>query len=272
MIEIKDLTFGYDKKASQVFEQTNLTFEKNKVYGLLGKNGTGKTTLLHLISGLLFADSGSITIDGTDAALRSRKVLSEMLLLPDECASLRMTVARYAELYGAFYPRFSPEKFEECLSEFDIEPSLRLDGMSLGQRKKAYISFALATQVGYLLMDEPTNGLDIPSKSTLRRLLLRQTGDSQTVIISTHQAHDIEQMLDHVVIVGSGRCLFSRSVADITADYAFVERSTADGSDVVYAEPSPQGYRLVTRNNDKQDTTLDLELLFKAVVTEGLKA
>ena len=241
MIEIANLSFKYPGQTEPVFTDFSLTLEENKVYGLLGKNGTGKSTLLYLISGLLRPATGSVCVDDTDAYKRQVETLREIFLVPEEFDLPSMTLKQYVKLNAPFYPRFSREVLEECLKDFELTTDLKLQALSMGQKKKVFMSFALAANTRYLLMDEPTNGLDIPSKSQFRKVVTQNMNDERTVIISTHQVHDVESLLDHILILSQRELLLNASTAELTEKYKFEYRSVDDGSTVIYSEPSLQG-------------------------------
>lgn len=152
-----------------MFTDFSLRLEQNKVYGLLGKNGTGKSTLLYLISGLLRPAAGAVSCDSVATYKRRVETLQEIFLVPEEFDLPSMSLEKYVKLNAPFYPRFSREVLEACLKDFELTTDLKLQALSMGQKKKVFMSFALAANTRYLLMDEPTNGLDIPSKSQFRR-------------------------------------------------------------------------------------------------------
>ena len=257
MIEIANLSFKYPGQTEPVFTDFSLRLEENKVYGLLGKNGTGKSTLLYLISGLLRPATGSVCVDDTDAYERQVETLREIFLVPEEFDLPSMTLKQYVKLNAPFYPRF-------------LTTDLKLQALSMGQKKKVFMSFALAANTRYLLMDEPTNGLDIPSKSQFRKVVTQNMNDERTVIISTHQVHDVESLLDHILILSQRELLLNASTTELTEKYRFEYRSVDDGSTVIYSEPSLQGNAVMAeRQADDAETQLNLELLFNAV-TKGL--
>lgn len=200
MLEINNVTYSYPKSKS-VFDDFSLSFTEGGVYGLLGKNGTGKSTLLYLIMGLLHPQSGVVLMDGVDTRLRRPDVLADMFLLPEEYDLPAVTLDKYITLVKSFYPRFSEEILERCLATFELPRDVKLNALSMGQKKKAYLCIALATQCRLLLLDEPTNGLDIPSKSQFRKVIAGNVSDEQIIIISTHQVHDVEHLLDHVTLI-----------------------------------------------------------------------
>lgn len=273
MIKIENISYKYAGAKENVFSNLNLSFGENKIYGLLGKNGTGKSTLLYLISGLLRRDGGAISIDGTDMFKDRDKMLSEIFIVPEEFELMPVTLDAYVRMNSRFYPSFSKETLEKCLADFELTYDIDLRHLSMGQKKKVYMSFALATNTRLLLMDEPTNGLDIPSKSQFRKVMAANMSEDRTVIISTHQVHDVESLLDHVVIIDGSEVLLDAATDEICADYMFsLESPSESGEGVLYAEPSLQGNNVIRRRaNGDEETPLNLELLFNAVTKREIK-
>lgn len=213
MISIKSVTFGYTPSAC-VLDAFSLDFADGGVYGLLGKNGTGKSTLLYLITGLLRPQKGLVEIDGVEASIRKADMLADMFLVTEEYDLPAISLKNYVKALKPFYPRFSDELLEKCLREFEMDTDVNLGALSMGQKKKVYICIALAANTKYLLLDEPTNGLDIVSKSLFRKVVVAGMSEDKTVIISTHQVHDVEHLLDHVVIVDRNRVLLDRKLEE----------------------------------------------------------
>ena len=282
MIEVNNISFSYPGQKERVFDGFSLRLEENKIYGLLGKNGTGKSTLLYLIAGLLRPQAGSVCCCNTATYAtekRQAEMLEEIFLVPEEFELPAMTLKRYVELMAPFYPKFSQERLEACLRDFELTADLDLGALSMGQKKKVFMSFALATNTQLLLMDEPTNGLDIPSKSQFRKTVAQNMSDEQTIIISTHQVHDVEALLDHILMLNQRELLLNASVQEIMDKYVFEYRQFGEGcdtvaakrtDDVLYAEPTLQGNAVMARRRDGQaETQVNLELLFNAV-TKGL--
>ena len=229
MIEIKNVTFGYNKYCN-VLQDFSLQFKKGGVYGLLGKNGTGKSTLLYLMMGLLRPKQGEVRIDGVLASKRLPEMMQDIFIVPEEYDLPRISLRKYVNSLKPFYPHFSSELLVRCLSGFDMSPELDLGSLSMGQKKKVYICVALATNTQYLLMDEPTNGLDILSKSQFRKVVIEGMSEDKTIIISTHQVHDVERMLDHVCIIGPNKVLLDAPLVEtdepIDLERLFIETLT----------------------------------------------
>ena len=269
MLKINDLSFSYNGKSCKVFSDFSLSFEKGAVYGLLGKNGTGKSTLLYLITGLLHPQQGSVLYKGEEVRRRLPSTLSDMFIVPEEFELPTMTMKQYVKLNAPFYPNFSEEQLTQNLALFDFDENVRLGDLSMGQKKKAYMCFALATNTSLLVMDEPTNGLDIPSKSEFRRLIASNMTDEKTIIISTHQVRDIDSLLDHIVIIDQSRVLLNASNADICRRLLFTEQPISEPTDgALFVQPSVAGNSVILPNAYGEDSRLNLELLFKGVLAE----
>lgn len=264
-INIENVNFKYRGSRRMVLENISLELQENRICGLLGKNGVGKSTLLYLIAGLLRPKSGSVKIGPSESFKRKPEMLQELFVVPEEFSLPDTTLAEYVKMNLPFYPYFSHELLDECLSSFELDRNINLKELSMGQKKKVFISFALATGTKILLMDEPTNGLDIPSKAQFRKAVSRAMTEDRIIIISTHQVHDVEQLIDHIVIMSENGILLNKSTEEISKEYVFEYRSPNDMDDAIYAEPSLQGNLVMAPRGDKNETQINLELLFNAV-------
>lgn len=269
MIEVKNLSFSYGKRKQKVFDDFSLTLDKGSVYGLLGKNGTGKSTLLYLMTGLLRPQAGKVLYKGVDVSLRYPLTLQDMFLVPEEFALPSVSLKQYVKLNAPFYPNFSKEQLGTCLRDFDMNEDIHLGELSMGQKKKAFMCFALAANTSLLVMDEPSNGLDIPSKSQFRKVIASGMTDEKSVIISTHQVRDIDSLLDHVVIIDGTRVLLNASVKTICDRLYFAEQGMSEPTDTaLYVQPSVQGNSVIFPNTHSEETNLNLEVLFNAMLAE----
>ena len=266
MITISDLNFNYLGSSRKVYSNLSLTIKENCICGLLGKNGVGKSTLLYLISGLLTPTKGSITVNGSTPHCRKQEFLQDIFVVMEEFHLPAISLDDYININSPYYPNFSREVLEQCLADFELPAELdNLKQLSMGQRKKVYMSFALATNTRILLMDEPTNGLDIPSKAQFRRVMSRNMSEERTIIISTHQVHDVDQLLDHVIILSNDDVLMNKSTEEITNEYVFEYRNPADMDDIIYAEPTLQGNAVMAPRAGRAETPINIELLFNAL-------
>ena len=269
MIEVENLSFSYGRRKSKVLENFSMKLDKGSVYGLLGKNGTGKSTLLYLMAGLLRSQTGNVLYKGVDVKKRYPDTLQDMFLVPEEFALPNVSLKQYVKLNAPFYPNFSDELLNACLRDFDMNEDIHLGELSMGQKKKAFMCFALATNTSLLMMDEPTNGLDIPSKSQFRKVIASGMSDDKAVIISTHQVRDIDSLLDHVLIMDGTKLLLNESVSTICEKLYFAELGMNELTEgALYVQPSVQGNSVILPNEYGEDSKLNLEVLFNAILAE----
>ena len=266
MLQINQISFSYNKKAGDLFSDFSLNLEAGNVYGLLGKNGAGKSTLIYLMTGLLTPKSGEVLFDGENVRRRLPKTMSDIYLVPEEFDLPRLTIKQYVSLNSPFYPRFSMEDMQRYLDIFEMggDMDLKLHALSMGQKKKVFMSFAFATNTRVLIMDEPTNGLDIPSKSQFRKLVTTGMTDDKLMLISTHQVRDISDILDHVTIIDQSRVLLNAGFADIMNKVAF--RPLQEGDQPLFVLQSPFGPLGAVRAQEGEETKVDLEMLFNAAL------
>ncbi|PVD51764.1 ABC transporter ATP-binding protein [Terrimonas sp.] len=270
MISIKNLHFSYKRK--KIFNGLNLDLQAGYIYGLLGKNGTGKSTLLRNISGHLFPDSGSITVSGETPQKREPSFLQEVFIVAEEFFLPNITPAQLVKYNAVFYPKFNHEQFSRYMNEFEIPVDNTIQHMSYGQKKKVLISFGLACNTSLLLMDEPTNGLDIMSKSQFRKVIAGALDEKKCIIISTHQVKDLENLIDRITIIDEGKILFDQTIEQITQKLQFkISFDKEEIQQALYNEDSLKGNAIISKNVNGEDTRLDLEMLYKAIITDRTK-
>lgn len=262
MIKIQNLAFSYGK--NEVLRNISMNLEAGKIYGLLGENGVGKTTLLTLLCGLKKTQSGTISTDGRDPYKREPSLLCEQYYLPDEVAPANEKALSWGKARGKFWSSFSETKFESILKELEVNPEQKMNSMSSGQLKKTYIAFALATGARYLYLDEPTNGLDIPSKAQFRSALMKYTAEDATIVISTHQVRDLENIIDPIIILDKQAVLLNASLEQIAGKLYF-DYGTTLSPDSLYSEQLPGGFIQVRPNTEAKDSKVNIEALFNTV-------
>ncbi|MES2448114.1 MAG: ABC transporter ATP-binding protein [Bacteroidota bacterium] len=269
MIKINDLNFGYSKH-KLLFKNLSMQLSNGHIYGLLGKNGAGKSTLLKNLAGLVYAQSGTLEVLGYNPAKRQPALLQQICFIPEEFYLPSVKIDAYVKANAAFYPNFDHAYFAALLAEFDIPVGQKLINMSYGQKKKLIIAFGLATNAKLIIMDEPTNGLDIPSKAQFRKIMASALTEDRCIIISTHQVRDLDNLIDTVIMVDENSIALKASVEEITNKLCFKRVKEMDDT-IIYAEPSMAGYNAVMPNFHQEDSKLDLELLFNAVLAEKNK-
>lgn len=262
MITIKKLGFSYGDHV--VLKDISMNLEEGRIYGLLGENGVGKTTLLTLLAGLKKVEDGTLEIDGQIPFNREPSFLSNIYYLPDEVPAPRRKAIDFAIDHGQYWNNFNAQKFSEIMTVFDTDQNQRMDQMSYGQLKKTFISFALACNTKYLFMDEPTNGLDIPSKAQFRKAVSKYTSDDSTLLISTHQARDLEAIIDPIIILDRRDVLLNASIDEITQKLYF-DYSSAIDDEALYSETIPGGCIQVLKNTTGSESKVNIEALFNTV-------
>ncbi|QKZ12889.1 ATP-binding cassette domain-containing protein [Spirosoma sp. KUDC1026] len=275
MIELTNVAFSYQRK-KPIYKGLNLTLEPGSIYGLLGPNGAGKSTLLRLLAGLLYPREGTIQVGPHVPGERRPTFLENLFLVPEEFYLPPVRIRQFVRTNAPFYPRFDHQQMQRYLQEFGLTDDQKLPELSYGQKKKVLIGFGLATNTALLLMDEPTNGLDIPSKSQFRRLVAGAVDEHRTVVISTHQVRDLEALIDPVIILaekpdGGMNVALNASIDEITRQLWFslvaeLPRQQA----ILYTERAVGGYAIVAERTDtsrlaNESSRLDLERLFNAV-------
>lgn len=263
------LDFGYGRRP--LFSGLNLTLAPGNIYGLLGVNGAGKTSLLRLMTGLLFAESGNLRSLGYDPAGRAPGLLAQLFVLPEELNVPSITDRQYLAARAPFYPRFDHERFESYVAEFELPRGRKLTSLSYGQKKKFLLSFGLACRSAVLLMDEPTNGLDIPSKGQFRRIIAESMSEERLFVISTHQVRDVAALIDPIIILHQGGVLLSRTLSEIAASIR-MEHTAAppdpQAAGLLHSEPAIGGFWTVWQDDGGEGGQIDLEVLFNALISQ----
>jgi ABC-2 type transport system ATP-binding protein len=269
MVSIENLHFAY-RRRKPVFSGLNLALRPGHIYGLLGRNGMGKSTLLRSIGGFLFPHRGRIDVMGFTPGQRLPAFLQRVFLLPEDFYLPPMDLERWVGLYSAFYPAFDRELFRRAAAGFELPTDGRLDQLSYGQQKKTLICFALATKANVLLLDEPTNGLDIVSKGQFRKVMAGAVDEDRCIVISTHQIKDLENLIDRVTIIDEGKILFDQTIDAISERLLFrLSYDAEETAGALYSEDSFRGSALILPNITGEDSRPDLEMLYKAVMLRG---
>jgi ABC-2 type transport system ATP-binding protein len=262
---LKNVHFSYQKKDPPILKNVSLSLQNGRVYGLLGKNGAGKTTLLKLLCGLLQPKSGQITLNESIPFQRKPDFLQQLIYIPDEVYVPDTSAKQFVKSRQFFYPRFEQDQMSTLMDEFEIPLRSSLKKLSFGQQKKFMIAFGLACNTENILMDEPTNGLDIPSKAQFRKIAIRHMDDSRKLIISTHQVRDLDQLIDHLLILQNSRIQLDASIADLTEKLLFTRIQAEQVDQALYSEKTFHGIQGIMPNPENIPSNLDMEMLFNAI-------
>lgn len=270
MIVIKDLSFAYPRQPL-LFQDLNLSLGEGHIYGLLGKNGAGKSTLLKNMVGLAYPRQGSCLINGVNVSGRPVSVLEDVYFLAEEVFAPSLTPEQFAASTAGFYPKFSNADFYQCLKVLDVDAAAAMDKQSFGQQKKAMIAFGLATNTSLLIMDEPTNGLDIPSKVQFRKLIASVLTEERSIVISTHQVRDLDSLIDTLLILHDSEIVVNSAIEDITEKITFGVFNDTTGVEVLYEEDGMRGKNAIVKNTTGKYSKMDLELFFNAITNGNNK-
>lgn len=270
MIAFENFAFQYG--SNLVFDHVNTILKPGHICGILGRNGTGKSTLLYNIAGLLYPSSGNIRVNGFNPSLREANFLADIFMVPEEFYLPNISIPSLMKYYGAFYPRFDHRQFREHIETFEIPAGSLLRGMSYGQKKKLFIAFGIAANTSILLMDEPTNGLDILGKVQLRKIIAGAASAERTILISSHQIKDLENLIDVLLVINDREILLNEEIDSLARKLTFdISFDEVDHAEVLYAERVLTGNAIVSRNLSQEESRVDLELLYKATLADPAK-
>lgn len=270
MIHFEHVSFRYSLGQDWVLEDIGFDLKPGHIYGLLGKNGVGKSTLFRLICGLNSPNEGTVLTHDCIPFDRDPEMLGKIYLLPEDLIFPSMNCEMFGKKFGAFYPNFSMSDYLSMLDRFSVKHSKTLNGMSMGQRKKVHIAFSLACHTPLLLMDEPTNGLDIPSKIVFRKLLAEYQNPETLIIISTHQVLDLERLIDAVIILNDSRIAMNALASELLENFHFGSIPDDSSDEIIYCDDTVRGKVGITKRNPSQEVqtidSFDLETLFNAAI------
>ncbi|MCT4672449.1 MAG: ABC transporter ATP-binding protein [Prolixibacteraceae bacterium] len=272
MIKIKNLHFKYRPTAS-LFNGLDLSLKSGNIYGLLGGNGSGKSTLLKIIGGLISPHTGEVKVNNHTPFERVPSFLEDIYFIPEEMELPEIKLLQFVNCYKRFYPKFDMNQFQSNIEAFGLTQELNkgINQFSFGQKKKLIISFALATNCSLMIMDEPTNGLDIPSKRIFRQLIASSVDDNKLFIISSHQVRDLFNLMDPIIILQEGELQCNISVHELESKFNFHTYKSLDmvPKDVLFYQESLGGVQCIERfQEEKISDPIDFEFFFTAMVSE----
>jgi ABC-2 type transport system ATP-binding protein len=265
MLEIKNLSFGYRRK-SLILKDITLSLQDGHIYGLLGKNGAGKSTLLKNMVGLAVPVQGACMFNGNNVAGRPVQVLEDIFFIAEELFVPSLTPAQFVANTASFYPKFNQVDFYQYLKVLDVDLNAVMSKQSYGQQKKAMIAFGLAANTDLLIMDEPTNGLDIPSKMQFRKLIASVQTENRCIIISTHQVRDLDSLIDTLLVLHNSEIIVNKSLDQVVEKLHFGMYTSTDGLVVLYEEENIRGKHAIVQNTTGEFSKPDIELLFNAII------
>ena len=211
LLQCNHLYKNYGNK--EILKDIDITIEKGKIIGLLGKNGTGKTTLIKLINDLLTPTKGEILIHGEPIGIESKKVVA---YLPERTyLDKTMTVEKAIKFFGEFYEDFDMEKAYRLISDLGLDVKQKLSKMSKGMQEKVQLVLVISRRADLYLLDEPLGGVDPATRDYILDTILSNFNEGASVIMSTHLISDIERILDEVIIINDGEIVLSGNCDDL---------------------------------------------------------
>ena len=211
LLEIKKVNKKFGDK--QILHDINLVIPRGKIIGLLGKNGTGKSTLIKLINDLLTADSGEILINGKAIGTESKKIIS---YLPERTyLDKSMTVKSVLNYFNDFYGNFDIDKAQSLLKDLELDQNQKLSKMSKGMQEKVQLVLVMSRKADLYILDEPLGGVDPATRDYILDTILTNFNEGASVIISTHLIADIERVLDEVIFIDKGKIVLQSSADDL---------------------------------------------------------
>lgn len=209
--EFNDVYKKYGKK--QVLEEFNLNIPKGKIVGLLGPNGSGKTTIIKLLNGLTQCDKGNVFINGLKPSVKTKEIVS---YLPDRnYLNEDMTVKELLKLFSDFYKDFDINKAKEMIKNLNLEENEKIKSMSKGTKEKVGLILVMSRNAKLYILDEPIGGVDPASRAYIIKTILKNFNEDSTLLIATHLINEIENICDEVIIISKGEILLKGNVDEI---------------------------------------------------------
>lgn len=211
LLECNGLSKNYGDR--EILKDINITIPRGKIIGLLGKNGTGKTTLIKLINDLLVATDGQVLVNGKRVGVESKKIIS---YLPERTyLDKTMTVDNVIKFFCEFYDNFDADKARKLLSDLNIDPTMKLSKMSKGMQEKVQLVLVMSRRAELYILDEPLGGVDPATRDYILDTILTNFNDGASILISTHLISDIERILDEVIFIDDGKIVLTSSADEL---------------------------------------------------------
>jgi len=211
ILTIKNLNKSYGE--IKVLKNVNLNIKPGKIVGLLGKNGTGKSTLIKLINDLLTPDSGTILINGESVGVNTKKIIS---YLPERTyLDKAMSINEVFNFFQEFYDNFNIEKAKKLLKDLNLDETMKISKMSKGMQEKLQLILVMSREAELYILDEPLGGVDPATRDYILDTILTNFNENASIIISTHLISDIEKILDEVIFIDKGRIILTSQTDEL---------------------------------------------------------
>lgn len=261
MIEVKNVTKTFD--GFRALDDLTLTVPQGAVYGLVGPNGAGKSTIIRHLTGIYRQDAGTITIDGAPV-FENPAVKARVAYIPDDVFYFaQATIADMMRYYRGIYPRFDAERYEKLGAVFALDPKRPIRRLSKGMQKQAAFWLAMCMRPDVLILDEPVDGLDPVMRRQVWSLVMADVAENgTTVLVSSHNLRELEDVCDHVGIMNGGKLLLERTLSDLQDNISKVLIALPDGAplpdglDIVHQSTTGRLYTLILRGNATELTNI----------------
>jgi len=219
LLRIERLSKSFGR--NRVLKDLNLSIEGGRIYGLLGRNGEGKTTLARILMGVIPADGGVVTYKGRRTGFGESAYKREFGYVPEDPFFYEdMTVRGLTNFNARFYPHWDRKRIAADLERFGLDPKSRVGKLSRGQKLKLGLAVALAAAPEFLILDDPTSGLDVPTRQDFLRDVIRELAASGTTILfATHLVHELERIVERLLILHGGRLIVDKDFDEVKAQY-----------------------------------------------------
>lgn len=215
ILKVENVSKSFDNK--KIINDVSFSVESGKIVGLLGKNGSGKTTILKMINDLLTIDSGSITIAGVKVSKKSKALVS---FLPERTyLNGNQTVKQVFDFFEDFYADFDRKRAEELLKDLDLNIDASLLKMSKGMKEKVQLVLVMSRRAKLYILDEPLGGVDPSTRDYIMKTILKNFSEDSAMIITTHLVSDVEKILDEVIFIDKGKTVLSGSADKLREEY-----------------------------------------------------
>ena len=231
MIETIKLVKTFD--GFKALNELDIKVPQGSVYGLVGPNGAGKSTVIRHLAGIYRQDSGHVLIDG-QPVFENNDIKGRIAYIPDEISYYPQAgIEDMKNFYKRIYPNFSTERFEKLRSSFDLDPKRLMRKLSKGMQKQAAFWLALSKSPDIIILDEPVDGLDPVMRRQVWSLILSEVAENgTTVLVSSHNLRELEDVCDHVGIMNHGRMLTERSLSELQDNIVKIQLAMADGGEL----------------------------------------
>lgn len=229
MIEFKEVSKKFDR--SIAVEKVNLSIKKGSIYGLIGSNGAGKTTLIKLLAGIYRQDHGKVTIEG-ESVFENIGLKQKVFYIPDQPYFFpQYTTKQMAHFYKSCYPTWAEDRFQKLAVLFEIDLNKKIHTFSKGWQRQIAFTLALSANPEILILDEPLDGLDPVVRKKVKNLLIHDVAEREmTILISSHNLREIEDICDTIGIIHKGTLLMEKELDDLKADIHKVQVAYKDGT------------------------------------------